>query len=1594
MGKAAELGESSAYTSNLLGSIRSHLQGLQGYDTMALELIQNADDARAKEIIFDVQDEGLLVWNSGTFTYCGDLGKKPCPFNETKGYNCDFHRISDFAGGGKLFQAGNIGRFGIGFASTYQIADRPEIHSAGLQLTLVPEEEKCYRKTHPEKKGTTFFLPWATDPESVGRKALGVSHITQEHIKQVTEDCQKVLRQSLLFLRHLEKAELRRNGQVVLTVEMDRGDDSELIVSSDPGENLERWFIVRADAASLTDSVFERYPQLEPLGRKTDISIAIRVDPEPLDEGLLYAFLPTRQSTGLPFHLHADFFPEDSRKAIIFEGHQHQQAWNELLVQAAASALANDLEKLRDRLGHEQLWTMLSASLAVHQDKKALYPEPLKLFWDSFSDVIEGGAKIVYSDKGKYKSTSDLLLPRKPLSDKQISAFHKINGELVNEVLRPHRNALVQLGIKELTLERFVSIAEEPLMLLSDKGDNVDTKQIDLLFMPLWQIIEGLLPDTDISSSTVQQTVTKSKALPLVLDTRSRIVSIDDCYRGPDGVANDELAIPFSFLIFISKKLSSFSKFYKLIDLFDLECAAEKVEANLDEDKSELQRVLDGNRDGLRRFYILLASLDEAGEDDEGAYELLRNLPIWKTGNGVSTLEHVLLPGNFTDPTGQAELLDQSYLTFNVKTFVEQKLNVKRQTIEAYVKTIVPLFFSEDGPEDLEAYKRLIKTLAEHANLLDNNEIQSLLENTPLVPSSDGCWKKANQLYYRTDNLVEILGDYLTLWVDEHRLPSERSVHLFVDSLGLLNTPNARHLVGRIIAISESSPADTKARKASEKAFYKLCDIFSENESNSVLINEVNRLRTVHCLPIDGDMQNWYMPEDVYAPFRYQAFQSQAHILDFKNNQKLNSGLLKALSIRTKAETSLVVDHLLHCVENHEPAHKFVYQVLNERAKLDDDELLRLKGQSCIYLAEKEKYVRPNQLYLVPQDLGKYSFSVPVELDQYKDLFSVIGVKDKPEPKDFIDIVLDIVNENFPRQLPLSSEDDAIYNRCMSELVGAWDIETDIDEEDVSRLSDAPTVLSETDLFCHPDEVLLNDSEWHAGHFGDDLLPMLCKPDPAWWQFLDALGVSRLTAKASVDLDYVGGTEQPEELVRDKMLERSGVFSRVLHDKPVELRKHLNAVLRSISVSSHEEIKIIASVDINGTPVYSEPVLVKAFCDESIKKMVIARPVGERTWLHIFTVLLHRLLPEESASNIAQTSMNFFQIIGMSVAVAEEFLTDANIPILEDENDADSDLDLSSPELGGIGEDGVVDDQDDNYTNSRNEENDVESDKPEPTTTENISKIKAADIRIEKNKTEVTGGHIENISRKQDANQTFSGREKTNTGNTTTRPKKRSANKKLWDRKLISYVKHRDPGQEQDTESSEFDREYKLSIEAASRVIVCQYENDRGREPEEMPQTHPGYDIISRRVGSEEVDRYIEVKATSGEWNKRGVSVSRTQFNEAQNYGDRYWLYVVEHALDKGSARIYAIQSPAMKVDSYMFDGGWREATSEETPDPTLRFIKGAIVDCGLLGVGTIVKVDKRGLTKSLIVDFGGTKGEKLMPINLKNMKIIEEDDE
>jgi hypothetical protein len=81
---------------NYLGALGAKLRDLQGFATLAFELIQNADDAPgATQITFDVSDYGVVVENDGQFSDCGIAEEPDClwPKNTSYGHMCDFHRF-------------------------------------------------------------------------------------------------------------------------------------------------------------------------------------------------------------------------------------------------------------------------------------------------------------------------------------------------------------------------------------------------------------------------------------------------------------------------------------------------------------------------------------------------------------------------------------------------------------------------------------------------------------------------------------------------------------------------------------------------------------------------------------------------------------------------------------------------------------------------------------------------------------------------------------------------------------------------------------------------------------------------------------------------------------------------------------------------------------------------------------------------------------------------------------------------------------------------------------------------------------------------------------------------------------------------------------------------------------------------------------------------------------------------------------------------------------------------------------------------------------------------------------------------------------
>jgi hypothetical protein len=125
------------------------------------------------------------------------------------------------------------------------------------------------------------------------------------------------------------------------------------------------------------------------------------------------------------------------------------------------------------------------------------------------------------------------------------------------------------------------------------------------------------------------------------------------------------------------------------------------------------------------------------------------------------------------------------------------------------------------------------------------------------------------------------------------------------------------------------------------------------------------------------------------------------------------------------------------------------------------------------------------------------------------------------------------------------------------------------------------------------------------------------------------------------------------------------------------------------------------------------------------------------------------------------------------------------------------------------------------------------------------------------------------------------------------------------------------------TEPSTEKQERRDSLNRAGVNRVLEYERNSGRNPTEMPHTHPGYDVESKNQAGE-IERFIEVKSCPGNWDRKGVALTKTQFEKAMEAGEKFWLYVVERA-EAEDFTIVRIQNPGRLVNQFFYDDGWRE---------------------------------------------------------------------
>ena len=1467
-----------------LGFIGRTLKELSGYRALAFELIQNADDTQtATTISFDVREDRLVVEDDGGFTDCGEqeeCGPDECPWLEGRGHRCDFHSFRLISGADKRAREDTTGAFGIGFIAVYQITDLPEIYSGdwhwSLDETRGEDNIQGRRLRSTERPaGTKVVLPHVLDNSEL-RKKLGVPPVPPSIETDLRDVLAAAMPIAILFLRNLERVELRKRGR--LWKSWERKIERDRVVVSEGGKRNE-WRLLEGsfapEAERLRASHGDRMPP-----KRDDVSVALPIG-RTLENAVLCSTLPTEEATRLGVLINADFFPTSDRRALGMQD-ELQHEWNQSAIKQAGVLLADAIEELPEILGAEGTWELLERAWKLSTDSTSnRTTHALAQIWDELEPAIPE-ANIVPVHNGGLCQTDAAVLLRSADEEAAAQALTGLDLEVCVEGIRPQYNLLRHVGIREVDVTVLADALRDAgldhVIATSDLPAPLDQASArEAIWTELSLLVRRIGP------SAVEQArseLADVSALPTTSDT---LAPTRELRRAKEPTRNlfEQLASDGTLAFLDEAALGSDGAgLGGLVPELSPDDAVDTLEATPD-----LQQRLAGKESACRDLLQWFAS--NAPEIDPELTTRIAELPIFPSGTGFHELSDVVLPGDFTDELGLTNVVDRKKVG-EYSSFV-QSLGAEVLTFEMYVRQKVPDAFATDALS-IPRRRAVVRQLAEwEGKLMDIPGARDALRGVPLVECQDKSWRAPTEAYLPSKDVRNLLDDPPIAVLQGEARQATRELLTW---LGVPTSPRAADVLARVRSICEKE-ATGNTRKKVGAIFEWLGEQFSYEPDQSRR-NEYEELRTIEWLPVEGSSE-WYSADSgIFTAFRKHLFESQARFLDVPRAiQTSSTDLMTWLGVRNEPTPDLVVDHLRHVVEAGTKPHTEILVYLNQHA--DSDEIDKLRDVPCLPLVDGP--VKGSSAFWSPHPFGPWRYQLDKELRKYSDLLERLGVREVPEHSDALAVLREISSEL--RRDKIEPKDEAIVLACWGILAEALRLE-EVDESSLHRsLSTLPVVPDARKVLMRPHFVFFEDVPGIAEHFGALNAHIIPRPEHAWTA-MSAAGVGNLS-DAEPELIEVDPLDEP--WLGERIREREPLIRRILSSENLTY-SDVGATLEGTKIRAASSLSIRWSIRTAGRTLNSEPASKRAALVHDTIWSVFSQ--GQPSWEALGQELA-RLVAPGSGGNVAMALAAGLRP-GDGEAAAQA-LDDAGIPRLASSIDVGSRVtthgfDEGELDSGGDGGPDPVEGEVDPGADGSLEE-------PEPDAEVEESEAPGADDTP----TDEAG---EDDSSAEETDEAANGEGSGVDG----RPKKPPGRQEM----LRSYVSH-GTNADPDGRENPAAQTHREAVDQAAIEAVMAYERAQGRTPTEMDHSNRGYDIES--VDSAGHTRFIEVKGTGADWDSLGVGVTAPQFESALERGFVFWLYVVENSLDGETAVIHAINDPGRRVVKFMFDGGWREAADD-----------------------------------------------------------------
>ena len=1504
-----------------LGDLGAKLRDLQGYRTLAYELIQNADDAPASYMRFDIRRDALILDNNGVFADCEDIEAAECAWSSDGIHNhrCDFHRFRLIGSSDKRLQEGTTGAFGIGFIAVYQLTDQPELISAGRHWILHEErteEERivvcggCRKCRRPRLPGTRLILPFAQEAQTPLRQGLKADPVPEDVTIRLFEELERCLPVAMLFLKNLGSIEIVDSGRPRRKFERESDDDT-LIVSQGQSANDRVWHLLRGnfrgEAAGL------RRQHAGRIEDKRSAEVVVALPTEELSAGLLCACLPTEEGPGLPFHVNADFFPSNDRKHVIL-GDDYQSKWNREALLAAARTVAEATPWLTRMLGAERFWHLASAlgalAVSAHKDNRdGVWPE----FWNALETAIRKEPVVLTSSRDWTTTKSGVAVLQQHEESLNIPVLEGLGVKLAAEDLRPYQTVLRSVGVPVLDVETLCSA-------LTAKGLD---KPVDLVDLPpclsstsgragLWTEVAILLRRQGSNPHAKRADEERLRAVSLAPAIDKALWPCRDAFRADAPTvrlfASLGLDIPF-----LDQEVSAFEPLNYLCEVFEAEDAVQALEQD---DPASMQRLRAEGRFPLQGLLAWFENRRDEIVDDRDMCGRLAALPIYPSGDRLHPLTSLVLPGDFEDPLGLTRLVNVDAVGRRREFLVD--LGVAQLDFRTYVLNYLSPALEDEALDPTVRYAAVTLLADRFGELIGDEEVHQVLSSVRLVMCTDGQYHRADDCYFPDDLIQEVLDKDASIVV----LPQERkaAVRGLLTWLGVASLPRLRDVVQTVHRIAHGPCSPTVVLQ-----IQKIVTHLGRRFEDFGELAELEPLQSIEWLPARRDTNQWHQPNSLYAPYRSYLFESQGGILDIPSPDR---GLLEFLGVHIDPPPDLVVRHLLYCTEHGVPVNTEVYRFLNDEA--DNPVIERLKSKKCLWLGHA--YRSPDHVFWGDHRFGRYRWRLADELRGYGDLLEKLGVTDAPDHEDALGVLKEISSEFGYANSPLDDEAYEVLMGCWQMIEEALEAGI-LTAEYLKSLSNMKGVPNKARVPYFPTWLFFENRAGLAAKFGtfvaNNVIP---RPLRTGGAFL-AAGVRQLGS--AVELELLRNDNPVDDPDMEQRLhQRDKEIARVLSGQ-MPSRDVLNALDRLGHLECKSAISLVIQyrLDAFARVVKSPPESVPALYQPGLHRLWTTHPNGELPWAPLARELAIALCPEEDPGLFAA---GLKEVLAAETTVEAATVLDElgfsklDTTVVEPppSQEAADHLGISNPIDGeelpahharGEPQRGMGPKDETGYPTTEDalralgitqDPTSPVPEPPEPTTRSDASN--GAGIGAQPGgpspgfggaRATDRAGVIEGSHTRAEHGRAPHGAEHG------THPE--------GGRKFISYVAL-SPEVEEAYDPDGLTHQERMDLEDEAIGLIL------GREPglERTPTNNPGFDLTEPGPDGQPV-KWVEVKAMKGTLKDRPVGLSRTQFECAQEHGSAFWLYVVESVGVPGEARVVRIPDPAGNAGTFTFDHGW-----------------------------------------------------------------------